>query len=291
MPRSTADQLSPRLSFLTRRDRDLLEKLDDHKVLTTSQIHQIWFNARRTCQLRLNRLLELELVQHFRFARDDGGLQQYHWTLGVLGQQWRASTRGRPEPTARTAIGNIHQLQASPSLGHLILVNDFFARLAGHERDHPCTRLQRWWPEAKTTNAFGHAQPDGHALWTVDGATGGLFLEADTGSEALTRVVSKLAGYRNLADNDGPQYPVLFWLHSPKREDNLHQLLRNADLRVPVATAVHHADPAGPVWLIPGHATRVHFWEMPSHHGRPVAGNPNFRDGELDLPGRDPFHY
>ncbi|GIH02904.1 hypothetical protein Rhe02_09710 [Rhizocola hellebori] len=286
----TTDHLTARTSHLTPRDRDLLDKLGDHKVLSTSHVHHIWFASRRTAEMRLNELRELDMVSKFTFARQGGGVDEHMWTLGVLGHQWQASRDKRAEPTRRAALAMIHQTEASRTLTHLLLVNEFFARLAGHARRHPGASLERWWSDAKSTSAFRGVQPDGHALWSVEGEFAGLFLEADTGTEPLTRVVAKLAAYRRLAANDSASYPVLFWLHSPKREAHLQQQLRAANVQVSVATATHDADPAGPVWLTSGSRDRVPFWQLPSNHGAAVAGNPNFRDGELDLPGRDPFH-
>lgn len=79
------------------------------------------------------------------------------------------------------------------------------------------------------------------------------FLEYDTGTEPQSTVVAKLDGYTALQAATGRTSPVLFWLHSPKREAELHKRLTAASPKVPVATTAGDAaivDPSGPVWRI-----------------------------------------
>ena len=76
-----------------------------------------------------------------------------------------------------------------------------------------------------------HARPDGYGRWSEQApgqpaAATDFFLEYDTGTEPLTRVVAKLAGYAALAARTGITTPVLFWLRSPSREAALHARLQ-----------------------------------------------------------------
>lgn len=270
---------------MTDRDLTLLRLLYDHQVLTTDQITRLLFGNERTCQVRLNRLEDLGLLTHFRFHRIGGGSYRYRWLLAHDGQRFAAASRGEPEPTAKASAARIHGLSASPRLGHQLAVNEFFVRLAAHARAHPHTGLDRWWSEPYTTRQFHKIllQPDGHGLWTEARHTTGFWLEADTGSEPLTRVVSKLDSYRKVAAGGGPRYPVLFWLASPAREENLHRMLRQQRSGVTTATATQDTHPAKAVWL-PSHShERVHLAELPSSHGIDNGDNPNYRDGTLDL--------
>ncbi|MEV0717767.1 replication-relaxation family protein [Asanoa sp. NPDC050611] len=263
---------------ITNRDRRILQLLDDHQVLTTDQIHRMLFRARRTCQIRLNELHALDLVDRFRFARDGGGSQPWHWTLGHNGHRFQAAAHRRPEPTASTSRQLIQRMSANPHLTHLLTANEFGVRLAAHSRRHPGARLQRWWSEATATARFPTVRPDGHGVWRVGAASVGYWLEVDTGSEPLGRVIAKLDRYATLERSGGPCYPVLFWLHSAAREDHLHALLRPAGARVAAATAVHDSDPAEAVWLPIGGIQRVPLVALPSDHGAPTAANANFDD-------------
>ena len=63
--------------------------------------------------------------------------------------------------------------------------------------------------------------------------------------------LAKLPGYEAVAAATGITTPVLFWLHSPRREQALHQRLARTRRAVPVATAAGDsvgADPSGVVW-------------------------------------------
>ena len=214
MPQSRSVSLLTIYPHITSRDRQLLQLLDDHQVLTTDQVHRMLFLARRTCQIRLGELTALGLLDRFRFARAGGGSQPWHWTLGHQGHRFQAAAHRRPEPTVRTSRQSVDRLSANPNLTHLLMANEFFVRLTVHARQHPQARLDRWWSETMTTKQFRTITADGHGLWSVADATVGFFLEADTGTEPLGRVVAKLDRYGQLIRRGGPRYPVLFWLSS-----------------------------------------------------------------------------
>lgn len=285
MPQTRPDGLLAIYPHITSRDRQLLQLLDDHQVLTTDQVHALFFHARRTCQIRLTELRALGLLDRFRFARDGGGSQPWHWTLGHNGHRFQAAAHGRAEPTARTSRQTMQRLSANPNLTHLVTANEFGVRLRAHVRRHPAARLQRWWSEASAKTRFRVITPDGHGVWSVGDTTVGYWLEVDTGTEPLGKVVAKLDKYAMLVRQGGPRYPVLFWVHSEDREEHLHAQLRGRRAEAVVcATAVHAADPAEAVWLAAGASRRVRLVELPSDHGRAVAANGNYdEDGAFLL--------
>lgn len=284
MPQPASDGLLAIYPHITSRDRQLLQLLDDHQVLTTDHIHRLFFHARRTCQIRLGELHRLTLLDRFRFARDGGGSQPWHWTLGHYGHRFQAAAHNRPEPTARTSRQQTQRLSANPQLAHLLTATGFGVHLSAHARRHKTARLLRWWPEATTAARFPPITPDGHGLWSVDGTTVGYWLEADTGTEPLGKLAAKLDKYAQLARKGGPRYPVLFWLPTEEREEHLHAYLRGRrPENITVATATHPTDPAEPVWLAAGDTERVKLVQLPSAHGRPVAANPNFDQNGLFL--------
>ncbi|MFY1659373.1 replication-relaxation family protein [Micromonospora sp. WMMD1274] len=284
MPQSRSDGLLAIYPHITSRDRQLLQLLDGHQVLTTDQIHALFFLARRTCQIRLGELYRLGLLDRFRFARDGGGSQPWHWTLGHNGHRFQAAAHNRPEPTARTSRQQMQRLSANPNLTHLLTATEFGVRLSAYARSHPAAELSRWWPETKTAARFSPVTPDGHGLWSEDGTTVGYWLEADTGSEPLGKLAAKLDKYAALARKGGPRYPVLFWLPSEDREEHLHAYLRGRRPEgVLVATATHSSDPADAVWLPVGDTQRVRLAGLPSDHGRVVAANSNYDENGVFL--------
>jgi protein involved in plasmid replication-relaxation len=256
--------------------------LADHLVLTTSQITQALFGSPRACQQRLARLRRLELADRFTPPRSPhGGSVQAHWTLGRLGLDLHAAARGDPTTTPRAAKTRVARLAERPSLPHLLGVNGFFSALLGRARQHTSTTLTRWWSEPVSSHMFPGVFPDGHGLWREAGATVGFFLEFDTGTEALAVLVDKLGGYEQLARDQGPIYPVLFSLHSHRREANLHAALGGRQWLVPVATAVRPTpDPSAAVWAVVGAGTanRARLTDLPSDNGPNHRRNPNWTD-------------
>jgi hypothetical protein len=286
MPATTwIQQMLAFYAHLTERDLRILALLDEHRVLTTDQIARLHFTAIRTAQIRLRQLQHLRMLERFRYARAGGGGDPWHWALGVYGARFMAGTLDRPIPTERSHRDQLLRLSTYVNLRHLRETNEFGVRLAHHGRADPHQRLLRWWSERTTAARFRGVHPDAHGLWETSGRLVGWFLECDMGTESLPRLTAKLPAYEELAYTDGPSYPVLFWLPSSVREANLQTALRRYEPRVPVATATHDTDPAGPVWLTTGGTARIPLAHLPSDHGRPVAGNPNYVDGQLDLTG------
>ena len=163
----------------------------------------------------------------------------------------------------------------SPRLAHDTGANGIFTALAAAARaSGGQAALECWWGERRCAAAWGeHARPDGYGRWTEQApgqppAVTDFFLEYDTGTEPLSRVIAKLAGYAALAARTGITTPVLFWLRSPSREAALHARLagppppgiRDAASAaqipgVPVATAARGTSPDGPAgaaWLPAG---------------------------------------
>jgi hypothetical protein len=113
----------------------------------------------------------------------------------------------------------------------------------------------------------------------------------DTGTEPLSRVTAKLAGYAALAARTGITTPVLFWLRSPRREAALHARLagppppgiRDAASAaqipgVPVATAAPGTGrdgPAGAAWLPAGSpGPRLRLGQFAPPGTAPDGGSP-----------------
>jgi hypothetical protein len=97
----------------------------------------------------------------------------------------------------------------------------------------------------------------------------------DTDTENLARVIRKLKGYERLAQF-GPRYPVLLWVPHTRRENSLLQAPSGVPTVMPVATAVHATNPAGPIWALtsdPYQRRALHH--LPSDPSPDEATNPN----------------
>ena len=194
----------------------------------------------------------------------------------------------------------------SPRLAHDAGANGVFTALAAAARaSGGQAALESWWSERRCAAAWGdHARPDGYGRWREQApgqpaAVTDFFLEYDTGTEPLARLIAKLAGYAALAARTGITTPVLFWLPSPRREAALHARLagppppgtRDAASAaqipgVPVATAAPGTSPEGPAgaaWLpagSPGPAPAARP-ARPARHRPAPGGEP---DGEAPAP-------
>jgi hypothetical protein len=294
-PAASASAAVAALRTLTDRDRYLLGVLAEHQVLTADQITRLKFDDANTARKRLVLLTRRGVLDRFR----DGvrpGSQAWRYTLGPLGAVIVAAEHARPAPRPAAHAEHVLRLARSPRLGHLLGVNDFFVALAHHARRDPTYQLRWWLNETRATAVCaGLAHPDGLGVWThhdPDGAQREVtfFVEHDEGTEAQTRLVAKLPGYADARLGDGPDHPVLFWLPTIARETHLHAWLDHHRSPVVVATATREAvtatgtSPAGPVWLIPGHASRLPLVDLMPHL---AAGNPDSPD--LD-PGQAPGH-
>jgi Replication-relaxation len=271
--RLTASVVSDALSRITPRDRDLLGLLSEHKTFTTEQIGALAFGSIGRARNRLNTLHSRSVLDRFRHYQRPGS-QSWRWTLGPLGAAIVAASHGDALPRPAAVRDATARLATSPTLVHLIGTNGFFIALAAHARDHDGARLATWYGEARTRETAGNlVRPDGHGVWTVSGRRVPFWLEHDTGTEPLGRVVGKLTDYAHLAGTRRA-YVVLFWLPGAVREANLHDTLARTGIpdgvHVATASADHaagHGGPAGPVWHIPGRAGRLTLADLPTPAG------------------------
>ena len=267
---------------LSSRDRLLLSWLAEHYVLTTEQIATALFPSLRYAQKRLTLLHRIQAVSRFAFARTEDECGSYRYTLGTLGARLYPTTFTDPDNPAvrppRTHLERRARIMRSPRLGHLLGVNQFFIDLYAHARSRPGAELARWWSEQHATGAYGSTgvRPDGHGIWRTQADTVGFFLEYDNNTEGLPRVLGKLAAYERLPEF-GPRYPVLLWVPDLRRETSLLRALAGVPTRVPVATGVHGANPAGPVWALPDNPQRrLALHQLPSDHGPDAKTNPSY---------------
>jgi hypothetical protein len=265
-------QLAAELSArLTARDRWLLRMLCEHRVLTTAQVTQLAFGTARAATARMSLLYAYRAVDRFR-PLAPAGSSPLHFILDEGGAMLLAEEDGITPADLGYRRDRSMAIALSPRLAHDTGANGIFTALAAAARaSGGQAALESWWGARRCAATWGgHARPDGYGRWTGQppggpAATVDFFLEYDTGTESLRRVVAKLAGYAALAARTGITTPVLFWLRSPSREAALHARLagppppgiRDAASAaqipgVPVATASPGAAPQGPAgaaWL------------------------------------------
>lgn len=263
---NTADHQGLLAGRLTQRDRWIIRMTHEHRVLTAHQITALAFPSFRSGRMRLRELFQWGVLDRFQpFV--SLGTAPMHYVLAPAGAAVLAAEDGLDVKELGyrhdRAFGIAHSLR----LAHTVGVNEWFTALVDHARhpapdEHP--RLDAWWSEDRCARHFGDLiKPDAYGRWSAQGQTVEFFLEYDFGTEVLSKLTGKLAGYAALAEATGITTPLLVWLPTSRREATarrlLHQAWRDLDTpnSVPVATAAaellnltaEHPSPADEVWL------------------------------------------
>jgi hypothetical protein len=297
---------------LTARDRWLLRMIHEHRVLTTGQITQLAFGTTRAATARMTTLYQYRAVDRFRPLAATGS-SPLHFILDEAGAMLLAAEDGITTADLGYRRDRAMAIALSPRLAHDTGANGILTTLAAAARaSNGQARLECWWSERRCAAAWGdHARPDGYGRWHEQApgqptAVTDFFLEYDTGTENLGRLIAKLAGYAALAARTGITTPVLFWLPSPRREAGLRALLAAAARAgpaartagpapgVPVATttpeaAAGGAGPAGPVWLPAGQpGPRLRLARAGGTRPAPLPAAATGQQGGTGLPWHPP---
>ncbi|MDH2426469.1 replication-relaxation family protein [Sphaerisporangium sp. TRM90804] len=276
-PRFSAAILTSLAARLTPRDRDMLRAVWEQRVLTSHQLAKMFFDSDTAARKRLLVLHHAGVLERFRPLQPVGqGTAPFHYVLGAPGAAVLASEAGVDFADFGYRRDRTLSIAHNQRLAHTVGVNGFHADLCGFARRRSAARVLAWWPERRCTLMWGDTvRPDAYGRWTEDESVLDFFLEYDTGSEPLDRVVAKLADYVALAEKTTIVSPVLFWLHSERREANLRK--RMADqitaTSVPVATGFRPSPgglgddgPAGDAWLpIGASAPRLRLAALSTH--------------------------
>src|SRR6266498_4909618 len=253
-PTNRAARLANIAHRLTERDRRLCRLVWDHRVLTSEQLTDLCFPSRVAATHRLVLLTRLGVLDRFRPFKFTGSAP-YQYVLGELGAQVLAAERGQSVGEFGYSRTETLAIAHSQRLAHQVGVNGFFATLAARARRHPDTALLAWLSERACAERWGHVvRPDGYGHWRDPTGEVDFFLEYDTGTEPLERLLAKVDAYTELATATEIDTPVLLWLAGPGREAAFHQALGRPAVTLATATARLAGHPAGQVWLLAGEA-------------------------------------
>jgi Replication-relaxation len=251
-PRLSADVITALAARATPRDRWLLRMLAEHRVLTSTQIAQLAYGAPGTARHRLLTLWRLRAIDRAQPFTATGSAPM-HYVLGDAGAALLAAEQGLTAAEAGYRRDLALAIFASPQLAHAAGTNGVMTALAAAARTRPGAALAAWWPERRCAQQWGElARPDAYGRWHENGGDTDFFLEYDTGTEPVSQVAAKLAGYAALADATGITTPVLFWFPSRAREDSVRPALAGSIVPAATATPAAGPGPASPVWLPAG---------------------------------------
>jgi hypothetical protein len=238
-------------SSLTDRDRHILRLLRWHRVLTTSQIHVMFFGDRNTAQHRMARLHELRLVERFRPLRT-GRDGEYHYVLDVAGAYVVAVMANRNpnrDIPMRWRTDQALSISTSQRLAHAVGANNLFVRLVAAARQRPDAELATWWGERYCKERLaGIVYPDGVGVWREGGATVVFCLEYDRGTEQLGRLAKKACDYARLEEASGWAFWVLVVAPGPRREAGVRGALSGHGLAAATTTQPLALRPTDAIW-------------------------------------------
>jgi predicted transcriptional regulator len=238
-------------SSLTERDRQILRLIRWHRVLTTNQVHLMFFSDRNTAQHRMTRLYQLRLVERFRpsHAGRDG---EYHYVLDRLGA-YVVAVMAAPdldkEIKVRWRTDQALAIATSQRLAHTVGANDIFVRLVAAARHNPDAELATWWGERYCKAMLGEVvRPDGVGVWREGSSTVTFCLEYDRGTEPLGRLAEKAADYARLERAWGVPFWLLVVVPGPRRERGVTAALSDHGLAVATTTQPDARRPEDAVW-------------------------------------------
>jgi hypothetical protein len=221
---------------LTERDRQILTMLHRHRVFTTDQLAEMYFDHTNTAQHRLTTLYKLRLLDRFQPLDHRYASLPYHYVLDELGAMIVAAERGEDTDKSRWRADKALAIGKSQRLAHLVGVNGFFSALLAESRRREDCDLSLWWSERHCANQFDRiAQPDGLGVWEEAGNRIVCCVEYDRSTETLERLEKKLTSYADLQIATGLAYWICFCFRHSRREAGARRVLARAT--VPVATA------------------------------------------------------
>lgn len=236
---------------LTDRDRAVLRSIERFRVLTTPQLARLHFDSHSRASARLLDLRAHRLLDRFRPYREGWGAHPRHWVLDALGAAVLAGERGEDAGRAGRRWRGEYTLAYSSSqrLAHVLGINDVYVSLAARARHNDARHLD--WLTERECAAWtdGIVRPDGWGVWQEDRQSVEFFLEYDRGTEALGRLVDKLAAYERFEDQRGVSAWVLFAFTSARREQTARHALADATVPVAAAALVDGVEPHDAAWL------------------------------------------
>lgn len=244
------------------RDLWLARMLYEHKVLTSHQIAALAWPSIRAANMRLLQLYQWRLVDRFQPFVTSGAAPM-HYVLDTAGAVAIAHEAGLDLKDLDFRRDREMGRARSLRLAHTTGVNGVFAALVRRARNHNDLTVTAWWSETRCTHLFGDVvRPDAYGRISNDDRSVEWFLEFDFGTESLSTLANKLAGYERLATTTGIATPIFVWLPSTRRETGARTALTRAlhaldqPHLVPVATTATNTvapdralDPSAARWL------------------------------------------
>src|SRR6266540_592837 len=220
---------------LTARDREIIARLSQFKLMTGKQIERLYFaqltakSRTRQRQAVLRRLTDHRVLARLdrRIGGPDSGSAEYIYTLDVVGQRLAETTERPRRP----------YVWYDPTIQHYLAVSEVYVRLIEAEHAGMLTLL-RFEAEPYCWRSFGSQTLKPDVFVQVGVVTDGerrkltRFIEVDRGTQYGTKIVTKLLVYEQYWRHQHGQgrrmLRVVFLAPSGERVAYLTQLVATA---------------------------------------------------------------
>jgi hypothetical protein len=202
----------------------ILHSLDAHRLLTTQQLIRFHFAdhatpaaAGRICRRVLQRLFELDLIEHLqrRVGGVRAGSASYVWRVGGIGDQLLRLQTSTDRPRARRKEPSLHHLE------HCLLIAEAHLALLDLARKQRLELLSvvtepRCWRRYLTISGSPETlKPDLLAITAQADYEDHWFIEIDRATESLPTLLAKCAqyqDYRRSGQTDDDVFPLVVWV-------------------------------------------------------------------------------
>lgn len=223
--RLSRDQVERVGRRLSARDRQILQTVRHHRLITTDQLRRFHFHefgtdqaAARICRRSLNRLHKLQVIEHLerKIGGERAGSAAYVWRVGLVGDRLlrlsdsTSSRARRKEPSLRwlehcLAIVETHlRLRELSKAGAFQLIT-------------VTTEPANWRPYQKPNGSPSICKPDLAVVTASGDFEDHWFIEVDRGTESLPTLITKCSQYLDYQASGQEQqrhgvFPRVIWL-------------------------------------------------------------------------------
>jgi len=227
------------------RDKELLARVWEDRMLFTSQIGRIFFSGKTSANVRLRKLWENGcLDRYFLPTLMFHGSTEALYLLGRKGVDIAAVTLGVERAEIARGLSYLKQKVRTHSfllsLDHILALADFRIALEEATRNNPNVSLEGWIPERMCEDSYqcrrkgeqisGKIRPDGYCQCRCEDKMYSFFIEVDLGTMSNKAIAHKVQRYLDYSKSGRyerrfgvPFFRVLLATTSPQRMANLKQ--------------------------------------------------------------------
>jgi len=207
---------SPEPMALTDRDKEILTRIWEDRMLFTSQVSRIFFSGKSRANIRLRRLWENRyLDRYFLPTLMFHGSTEALYLLGSKGVDVVAVTLGVERTEIARGMSYLKQKVRTHSfllsLDHILAVADFRIAFAEAVENHPHLTLEGWIPERMCEDSYrfwriggkvaGKLRPDGYCQLREGEKRYSFFVEVDLGTMSSKAIGHKVQRYLDYSES------------------------------------------------------------------------------------------